>query len=303
MRFLRSFSFLRHVDRDTQLTVVALSLAFVTWTVDILRDTNQTERLMFPMLVLFNLSLYLLIVSAGLKHAHKVDTTIKESSSNITVTLPDAILRGLNLTEEFRALGVRSISSRRNDDEFLALLRSSEKEVCILAVTFWDYARLIRGTLPDRLVASGANVRMLIFDRDCEFLTEKNREDELDGRIHRDLGDVTTLMGQMLTDAKRRGYSGSFEVRQYSGMTYCSLYIFDNHRIWYNPYLRTAPGKNVPVYQIDQTFDGIYPMLAGHFEAVWNDETTRKIFNHDDVEAFLARRRGVPPDAPQAWAK
>jgi hypothetical protein len=83
------------------------------------------------------------------------------------------------------------------------------------------------------------------------------------------------MLRQITSEARNLGYSGDLELRQYYGNTYCSLYLFDDETIWYNPYLRNTPGKDLPVFEFKNVHGSPFEFYRRHFDRVWNDDKTR----------------------------
>lgn len=150
-----------------------------------------------------------------------------------------------------------------------------------MAISLYHYVSLMRTTLPSLLAKKQLRIKILIVRQDAPSLKEKEREENIPNRIKTEIDGVCGMLRQIRLDAIELGYSGDLEVRQYYGNTYCSLYIFDERTVWYNPYLRNTPGKDLPVFEFINAQDGPYSFYRRHFDRVWTDEKTR-VVNNDD---------------------
>lgn len=284
-------SLLKSVDNDTKLTLASLALMFVVWLIDAVRDPFNKNEWLFPLLILIVLAMYLLMVSQRLKHEKRISALIEENQNFLQSRLPSMILKKIQVRKDVSSLGISRILPGRDDNQFLNLLRGCSREVSLMAVSLYNYVSLLRTVLPPLLAEKQLTVRILILKQDSPILAEKEREENLPGRIAAEIRGVEGMLKDIIENAISRGYRGKMQVGQYEGITYCSLYVFDKQKILYNPYLRRVPGKDVPVYEIDRQSTGVFKLYIDHFESVWNDSRTSILL---DSTEFLPKDDCTP---------
>jgi hypothetical protein len=282
----RFWSFVGRLDLDSKLTIVSLVLVFVAWITDYIRSPRTINQLLIPLIILLMLSCFLLMLSEGLKGRRKLEAMISEKQSKAERFLndqqalllhefPKAIADSVRTREDLMRMGITSVRNGRDDDRFNELMHSSSSEICLMAISLYHYVSLMRTTLPALLAKKKLlDVKILIANAESASLKEKEREEQIDGRIRAEIVGVDGMLRRIRSEARANGYCGSMEVRQYFGTTYCSLYIFDNQTAMYNSYLRATPGKTLPVVEIMNVPGGVFGTYRRHFDAVWGDGTT-----------------------------
>jgi hypothetical protein len=173
-------------------------------------------------------------------------------------------------------MGIIGMGMGRDDNDFMQELNTCSTEVCFLAISMYAYISQLRDVLPRLLMREkNLNVKVLLSKPDTIFLNEKEREEDCPtvDRIKNEVISSVGMLQRIYNDAKRNGYTGQFEVKLYEGMTYCTLYIFDDRLSWYNPYVRKTPGKSLMVFKVLNQKDSIFKNLSAHFKAVWDDPT------------------------------
>jgi hypothetical protein len=270
-------SLIKKLDTDSKLTIASLTLMFLTWIIDFIRNPQSTNQLFFPLLILFVLALYFLLISEGLRQEKKINSLLERNQEFLGERFPQILLEKIKAREDLSLLGISGIHNGRDDKLFLECLSSCKQEIDFLAISLYQYVTLLRTILPALIADKNIKVRILLAHPDTVLLDEKEREENLPGRIKAEIRGVQGMLINMLTDATGLGYKGNFEVRYYQGITYCSMYIFDNEKVWYNPYLRKIPGKDVLVFEIKKIDGGILKNYINHFNAVWDDKNTTSI--------------------------
>jgi hypothetical protein len=205
----------------------------------------------------------------------KVDRFLNEQKALLRDEFPKAIANSVRTREDLLKMGITLIRSGRDDDRFVELLNSSSSEICLMAISLYHYVSIMRAIVPVLLAKkTSLNIKILIAHQDSPSVKEKEREEQIDKRIRTEIEGVDGMLRRMRIEARKNGYVGSMEVRQYFGATYCSIYIFDNQTALYNPYLRNTPGKTLPVLEMINVPDGVFGIYRRYFDTVWNDETT-----------------------------
>jgi len=267
----------KRLDLDSKLTLCSLSLMFVAWTLDYIRDPKTTNQLFIPILILLMISFFLLMLSESLRRERRIIEFINTEQNFLKTEFPQAVSKAIRVREELTKLGLTAVTNGRDDARFFELLNSSSNEVCLMAISLYHYVSLMRTALPPLLARKRLRMKILIVRQDAPSLKEKEREENIPNRIKTEIEGVCGMLRQIKLEAIKLGYSGEFEVRQYYGNTYCSLYIFDQGTVWYNPYLRNTPGKDLPVFEFNNVPGGPYSFYRSHFDRVWNDEKTRAV--------------------------
>jgi hypothetical protein len=272
---------IKKLDTDSKLTLASLTLMFVTWIIDFARNPQSTNQLFFPLLILFVLALYFLLISEGLRQEKKINSLLEKNQEFLGERFPQLLLEKIKAREDLSLLGISGIHNGRDDKLFLENLSSCKQEIDFLAISLYQYVTLLRTILPTLITDKNIKVRILLAHPDTVFLDEKEREEKLPGRIKAEIRGAQGMLANILNDAMGLGYKENFEVRYYQGITYCSMYIFD--KVWYNPYLRKIPGKDVLVFEIKKTDGGILKNYINHFNAIWDDENTTSIIKSDKL--------------------
>jgi hypothetical protein len=279
-------TFIKKLDTDTKLTIVSLIFMFVTWVIDFIRNPETTNQLFFPLLVLFMLAMYFLLVSEGLRQEKKINSLLEKNQTFLGEIFPDVLMKKIQARDDLSTLGISRVHNGRDDNLFLNNVSNCKHNLSLLAISLYQNVTILRSPMPMLLANKNINVRILIAHPSSAFLDEKEREEKLPGRIKAEIVGVEGMLKNILLDAIDQGYKGKFEVRYYKGMTYCSMYIFDNEKIWYNPYLRKIPGKDVLVFEIEKngSENRFFKNYIGHFDAIWNDENTISIIDSDKLK-------------------
>lgn len=265
---------MKGIDLDSKLTLFGLLLAFMAWGIDYVRSPDIGFHLTIVVLIAMMISFFLLMLSESLRREKRIDELLGSQHKFLRTEFPQLVSMTVRAQGSVDDMGVVAIHNGRSDDHFLDLLSSSSREVCLMGISFYHYASLMRPVLPALLAEKQFDLRILIAKETAVFVREKEREEEIYNRITGEIDGVIGMLDVMKMEAERLGYTGRMEARQYTGLTYCSLYIFDDSRVVYNPYLRNTPGKILPVFEIMNKEGGVYPLYRKHFERVWNDETT-----------------------------
>src|SRR5271157_317953 len=230
----RLWKFLLGLDLDSKLTIVSLALVFVAWMTDYIRNPKTTYQLIIPLMVLLMLSFFLLLLTEGMKAQRRIermmrdqqdraDLLLNEQTSLLRDQFPKAIANSVRTREDLLRMGITSISFGRDDDRFTELVDSSNSEICLMAISLYHYVSLMRVSLPTLLAKKPAlDIKILIAHHDSPSVKEKEREEQIENRIRTEIHGVDGMLRQIRNEARKNGYSGSLEVRQYFGLTYCS---------------------------------------------------------------------------------
>jgi hypothetical protein len=270
----RLMNFIKRLDLDSKLTLSSLLLMFVAWLIDYLRDSVRTTELVIPLLLLLMIAFFLLMLSETLRRERKINELLDAQQNFLRTEFPNAISKSLRMREDLDRLGITSVHAGRDDALFSQLLGSSSKEVCLMGISLYHYVSVMRTTLPGVLADKQIQLRVMLAGREAFSVKEKEREEGIPNRIASEIDGVCGMLRQIELEARHRGYTGKIEVRQYTGIPYCSLCIFDGRTVLYNPYLRSTPGNTLPVYEISNSESRLLKMYMRHFEKVWEDETS-----------------------------
>jgi hypothetical protein len=282
----RLWQFVRGLDLDSKLTIVSLTLVFVAWITDYIRSPQSANQLLIPLIILLMLSCFLLLLAESMKaqrrfermirdQQDKADAFLKEQRSLLRDQFPRALADAVRAREDLVRMGITMIRSGRDDERFVELLKSSNSEICLMAISLYHYVSIMRAILPMLLGSKvSLKIKILIAHPDSASIKEKEREEQIANRIRTEIEGVDGMIRRIRVEARKNGYTGSMEVRQYYGTTYCSLYIFDDETALYNPYLRATPGKTLPVLEMTKASDGIFGIYRRYFQTVWDDSTT-----------------------------
>lgn len=278
-----STELLKRMDLDSKLTAASLLLLFITWVIDLVVTPSDSTRFVVPIMVFLSLVFFLTITAASIKRDINFERLITQNQEFLVKDLPRLISERTQLSKEYADLGIFGVTDHRNDARFFELLYSAEHEICFLAVALYYHVDLIKQILPPLMAKKQLDVRFLILQPDSAFLKEKEREERTSNVLKSEIQGVEAKLRVIQRDAEALGYTGKIELRQYNAVAYCAMFIFDNKFVWYNPYLRGFPGKDLPVYEIKRNEVGTIDMYIKHFQSLWDDEKSVVIFDSKNI--------------------
>ncbi len=188
----------------------------------------------------------------------------------------------LNLSQRMQDMGLQDVHLRFDSSTIVDWLKRS-RSVDFMANTGRKFLNLCEGELEFAIASYGADVRMLISDKNSGFWGDEHvtRGASPGTKVASELEETVKRLENLearLRALKRKNpkrMSGSLQVRTYKCVPYCSLLIVDGSEgkvVRYTPYLHYADSANVPSFDVTGEKGGkLFGTYRGIFDAVWEE--------------------------------
>jgi hypothetical protein len=190
--------------------------------------------------------------------------------------------QSLDLSQEAQEMGLKKIHLRFDSGTIIEWLKHATS-VDFMADTGRKFLNLCEGELVHAMTTYGANVRILISDKDNSFWEDED--------VSKGASPGTKVVSELeetvirLENLERRLWAikrkdkrikrGSLEVRTYRCIPYCSILIVDGSEgrvARHTPYLHYTDSANVPSFDVTGEKDGkLFAIYRGIFEGVWEE--------------------------------
>ncbi|MBA7494717.1 hypothetical protein ES702_05294 [subsurface metagenome] len=177
--------------------------------------------------------------------------------------------------------GLKSIRIGRDYLDLKRRVNESRKAVCFLGVTSHTPIISCRNEIRDVLTKYRVEVNILVCEEESSGIKEREGEEGAEGIFSKEILDVVRLLQDIVSEIElgsergiyKKKEFGKVEIRQYSRLPFCSLYIFDWKECLYIPYLFKIRGANCPVFNflLSKGGDSVFILLKAHYENLWDD--------------------------------
>lgn len=177
--------------------------------------------------------------------------------------------------------GLKSIRIGRDYLDLKRRVNESRKAVCFLGITSHTPIISCRDEIRDALAKYRVEVNILVCEEESSGVREREGEESTEGIFSKEILDVVGLLQEIVSEIELGSEGGIYknkelgkvEIRQYSRLPFCSLYMFDWKECLYVPYLFKIRGANSPVFNFLASKDGnsVFSLLKEHYENLWDD--------------------------------
>lgn len=199
------------------------------------------------------------------------------------------VIEKVHLSWKVTQTGLKSTRISRDYLDLKRRVSESQKAVCILGMTAHTPIISCRDEIREALAKYGVQVNILVCKKESYGIKGREDEEGADGIFSEEILDVINLLKDIVSEIEsgsemgiyKKKEFGKVEIRRYSRLPFCSLYIFDWKECLYIPYLFKIRGANCPVFDflVSKGGGSIFSLLKTHYEKLWDDANENIAFS------------------------